>query len=204
MARFTIGVHIGNTTTNAVILHGKVLIAKAKRPTIKNSGLKGLGPIIEKVIDNFSFSSSNDAVNKPVTRADVINCTRRISVGVPHFKNALLGRKGLGRVGVVRLCGSATQALLPFIDHPEFLQRKINGGYRFVQGGFECTKKEISCISEEGITEKVEELRNESGVQNFVVCGVYSPLDHSQEQKAANVIRNIYPNASITESHLVS
>ena len=49
--------------------------------------------------------------------------------------------------------------------------------------------------------EKVEELRNESGVQNFVVCGVYSPLDHSQEQKAANVIRNIYPNASITESH---
>ena len=73
-----------------------------------------------------------------------------------------------------------------------------------MQGGFECTKKEISCISEEEITEKVEELRNESGVQNFVVCGVYSPLDHSQEQKAANVIRNIYPNASITESHLVN
>ena len=27
-----------------------------------------------------------------------------------------------------------------------------------MQGGFECTKKEISSISEEGITEKVEEL----------------------------------------------
>ena len=67
------------------------------RPTIKSDSqysLKGLGPIIEKVIDNqvdnFSFSSSNDAVNEPVARADVINCTRRITVGVPHFKNALL------------------------------------------------------------------------------------------------------------------
>ena len=38
-----------------------------------------------------------------------------------------------------------------------------------MQGGFECTKNEISSISEEGITERVEELRNESGVQNFVV-----------------------------------
>lgn len=120
MARFTIGVHIGNTTTNAVILHGKVLIAKAKRPTIKNSGLKGLGPIIEKVIDNFNFSSSNDAVNKPVTRADVINCTRRITVGVPHFKNALLGRKGLrvGRVGVVRLCMRIYYASASTIHRP--------------------------------------------------------------------------------------
>ena len=33
--RFTIGVHIDNTTTNAVILHGKILNAKAKRPIIK-------------------------------------------------------------------------------------------------------------------------------------------------------------------------
>ena len=88
--RFTIGVHIGNTTKNAVIFYGKVLIAKAKRPTIKNGGLKGLVPITEKVINNFSFTSFNDAVNKPVAIADVINCTRRINVGVPHFKNALL------------------------------------------------------------------------------------------------------------------
>ena len=40
MARFTIGVHIGNTTAmNAVILQGKILIAKAKCPTTKNGAV---------------------------------------------------------------------------------------------------------------------------------------------------------------------
>ena len=39
----------------------------------------------------------------------------------------------------------------------------------------------------------------------ILLSAVYSPLDYSQEQKAVNVIRNIYPNASsFTESHLVS
>ena len=202
MARLTIGVHIGSTTTNAVILQGRELIAKAKHPTRKNNAPEEFRPIVENVIDNFVASN---VVNKPrLTRNDVINCTGRITVGVSHFMNALLERKGLSKVGVIRLCGSATRALPPFVDYPEHLQQKINGGYGFVRGGFECTKKEISSVIDEEISQKAEELWRKSGVRNFVVSGVYSPLDHSQECQAASIIRNVYPEASITESHLVS
>ena len=117
--------------------------------------------------------------------------------------NALLERNGLSKVGVIRLCGSATRALPP-INHPEHLQQKINGGYGLVHGGFECTKKEISSVIDKEITQKAEELWSKSGVRNFVVSGVFSPLDQSQECQAASIIRNVYPDASITESHLVS
>ena len=209
-ARFTIGVHIGSTTTNAVILQGRELIAKAKHPTNQFIGPEEIRPIVENVIDNFvastsSISSSTDAFNRPrLTRNDVINCTRRVTVGVSRFMNALSERKGLSRVGVIRLCGSATRALPPFIDYPEHLQEKVNGGYGLVNGGFECTKKEISNVIDEEVTQKAEELWNKSGVRNFVVCGVFSPLDQRQECQAAGIIRNVYPNASITESHLVS
>ena len=113
--------------------------------------------------------------------------------------NALLECKGLSKVGVIRLCGSATRALPPFIDHPGHLQQKINGGYGLVHGGFECTKKEISSVIDREIAQTAEELRNKSGVRNFVVSGVFSPLDQSQECQAASVIRNIYPDASVTE-----
>ena len=204
MGRFTIGIHIGNTTTNAVILQGRKLIAKAKHPTTKNHDLKGFGPVIENVIDNFvSSTSSIDTMSKPLTRTDVINCTGRITVGVSHFMNALLNQTGLGKVGVIRLCGSATRAVPPFTDYPERLGLKVNGGYKLVHGGLECTRKEISSIIDEEITKNAKELWRELKVRNFVVCGVYSPLDHHQEHQAANAIRNIYPDASITESHVV-
>ena len=204
MGRFTIGIHIGNTTTNAVILQGRKLIAKAKNPTTKNHDLKGFGPVIENVIDNVVFSTPPiDAMSKPLTRTDVINCTGKITVGVSHFMNALLYQTRLGKVGVIRLCGSATLAVPPFTDYPERLGLKVNGGYKLVHGGLECTRKEISSITDEEITKNAEELWRESEVRNFVVCGVYSPLDHRQEHQAANAIRNIYPDASITESHVV-
>ena len=189
-----------------MILQGRELIAKAKHPaTRKNSTPEEFRPIIENVIDNFVTSTSTTRVaNKPRrTRNDVINCTGRITVGVSHLLNALLECKGLSRVGVIRLCGSATRALPPFIDHPGHLQ-KINGGFGLAHGGFECTRKEISSIIDKEIAQTAEELWNKSGVRNFVVSGVFSPLDQSQELQAASVIRNVYPDASVTESHLVS
>ena len=195
MARLTIGVHIGGTTgtTNAVILQGRELIAKAKHPTRENNVPEEVRQIIENVTNKTQL-----------TRNDVIKRTGRITVGVSRFMNALLERNGLSKVGVIRLCGSATRALPPFIDHPEHLQQKINGGYGLVHGGFECTKKEISSVIDKEITQKAEELWSKSGVRNFVVSGVFSPLDQSQECQAASIIRNVYPDASITESHLVS
>ena len=195
MARLTIGVHIGGTTgtTNAVILQGRELIAKAKHPTRENNVPEEVRSIIENVTNKTQL-----------TRNDVIKRTGRITVGVSRFMNALLKRNGLSKVGVIRLCGSATRALPPFIDHPEHLQQKINGGYGLVHGGFECTKKEISSVIDKEITQKAEELWSKSGVRNFVVSGVFSPLDQSQECQAASIIRNVYPDASITESHLVS
>ena len=202
MAKFVIGAYIGSTTINAVILQGRELVAKAKQPTAKNNELKEVKTIIENVID--TFVSSPSPHKQPMTRTDVINSTARIIVGVPHFMNALVEQKGLAKVSVIRLCGSDTRALPPFVDYPERIKQKVNGGYALVHGGFECTKKEISNVIDEEITQKVEELWKESGIRNFVVCGVFSPLDNSQEFQAANVIRSIHPDASVTESHVVS
>ena len=38
----------------------------------------------------------------------------------------------------------------------------------------------------------------------ILLSGIFSPLDHSQEDTAAKIIRNVYPDGSITVSHLVS
>ena len=39
-------------------------------------------------------------------------------VGTTHFTNALVQRKNLSKVGVVRLCGPSTVSFPPFIEFP--------------------------------------------------------------------------------------
>ena len=43
-------------------------------------------------------------------------------IGTTHFTNAFVEAKDLLPLGVVRLCGPATRAILPIMDWPERLR----------------------------------------------------------------------------------
>ena len=192
-----IGVDVGGTNTDAVILEGHQVLAQVKHPTTTDR-TSGVRSAIEKVIDSFVSQNKQFSIRK-----DVITCTLRVNIGTTHFVNALIERKNLQKVGALRLCGSASVALPPFTDFPTYLKQAVYGGYKLVDGGFECTRQEIASINKEQIIQAAQELYN-SGVRNFVVCGVFSPLVHNQENEAAEIIRNLYPDVSITQSHVVS
>ena len=192
-----VGVDVGGTNTDAVILKGCQVLAQVKHSTTTDR-TSGVRSAIEKVIDGF-VRQNNDFP----TRKDVISYTLRVNIGTTHFVNALIERKNLMKVGVVRLCGSASVALPPFTDFPEYLKQEVFGGYKLVDGGFECTRQEIASISKEQIVVAVQDLYD-SGVRCFVVCGIFSPLVHRQESEVAEIIRSVYPDVSITQSHVVS
>lgn len=199
MAKLVVGVDVGGTNTDAVILKGHEVIANVKHPTTPDR-TTGVRTAIENVIENLVQSRSHSMYT---SHGDVINCIQRVNIGTTHFVNALIERRNLQRVGVIRLCGSASRALPPFIDFPEELRRQVDGGYALVQGGHECTRREIANINQEEIIQKVEELWS-NGVRNFVICGVFSPLVHNHEVEVSEMIMNAYPDISITLSHSVS
>ena len=199
MAKLIVGVDVGGTNTDAVILRGHEVIANVKHPTTADR-TTGVRSAIENVIENLVQSQSQSEYK---SRVDVINCVRRVNIGTTHFVNALIERKNLQKVGVLRLCGSATRALPPFVDFPENLRAEVDGGYALVEGGYECTRKEIASISQEEIIQKVQQFWT-NGVRNFVICGVFSPLVHYHEIQASEMILNAFPGVSITLSHSVS
>ena len=47
----------------------------------------------------------------------------RVNIGTTHFVNAVIQRQHLTPVAVVRLCGTATKSLKPFVDFPEDLKQ---------------------------------------------------------------------------------
>ncbi len=131
------------------------------------------------------------------TRHHLISTSNvRVAIGTTHFTNAVIERdeKNLTCVAVIRLCGTSTRSLPPFVDVPQDLSKIINGGCYLVEGGMEYDTQEISSINEDEIRQCVStSLSRDSPVKNFVICGVFSPCadpERNQETRAAAIVRD--------------
>ena len=195
MESYVIGVDVGGTNTDTAILCGKAVVAKAKRPTTKDK-TQGIKNSIQAALESLPEA----------TRATVLANLARVSIGTTHFTNAIKERdaKNLKRVAVIRLCGSASRGLPPFVDFPEELLPLLYGGTYLVSGGLEYNAKEISPIDPEEIRGCVKKiLEQDPPVRNVVISGVFAPCDSRQEREAVELVKATAPEISCTPSHEV-
>ena len=200
--KLVVGIDVGDTNTDAVILKSDSdeVIASIKHLTTPDR-TTGIRNAIANVIENLVQSQIGQSQYK--NRDNVIKCIKRVNIGTTHFVNALIEQKKLQKVGVVRLCGPASRALPPFTDFPEDLRRALDGGCALVQGGYEFTGNEISSIDQQEIVQNAQHLWS-NGVRNFVISGIFSTMFQGHETQASEIIRKVFPDASITLSHFVS
>lgn len=130
-----------------------------------------------------------------------------VTIGTTHFINAVVERDAarLAKVAVIRLCGPFSKGVPPCIDWPIKLRDLILGYYCLVDGGLEVDGNLISEIDEEQIREQAKFIKA-MGIQSIVVNGIFSPVDviYKQEESAADIIRQVYPEADIVISKNVA
>lgn len=119
----TIGVDVGGTNTDAVIINQSEVVCSAKTPTTQDV-TSGLETAIRKAIQNLPSEFKNNNI-------------QRVNIGTTHFVNAVVQRKDIVPVAVLRLCGLACRSVAPFADFPDDLRRVIAGPYYFLNGGYE-------------------------------------------------------------------
>ncbi|PZC50514.1 MAG: N-methylhydantoinase A/oxoprolinase/acetone carboxylase, beta subunit [Chloroflexi bacterium] len=177
-----IGIDVGGTNTDAVLLDGDVLVAQTKQPTtadVTSGILSALKAVLER---------------KPETAS-----VEAVMLGTTHFTNALLEHKQLSQAATLRLCLPATTLLPPLIDWPDELRTAIGGYTYLVHGGHEFDGREISPLDEEEIRKAAKDMRN-NGVRGVAVSGVFSPVDTSHEERAGAIIREESPGLNVTLS----
>ena len=198
---YVIGVDVGGTNTDAVVLCDGEVVASAKRPT-EDDKTSGIVNAIRAALD----AGLRDGLDREV----VVRGVSRVCIGTTHFVNAVVARdrSRLARVAVVRLCGSASRSLAPFCDFPDDLRDILCGGVHLVAGGFEYNLQAIAELDEAELKRVAREIAEQRPpVRNVVVCGVFSPHDdpaHNQEQRAAEIIQCEVPGVTCTLSHKVS
>ena len=177
-----IGIDVGGTNTDAVLMDSDVLVDKIKKPTTPDV-TSGIISCINTLIGSRSDVDQIDAV----------------MLGTTHFINALLQRRELAPSAALRLCLPATTMLPPLVDWPDDLKNSIGGHTYMARGGHEYDGREISSIDEKELRKIAKQMTDE-GVRSVSICGVFSPVDGSHEKIAAEIIKSETPDVNITLS----
>lgn len=181
-----VGIDVGGTNTDAVLMDGTAVLAKIKIPTSPDV-TSGLVTAIERLIDDAGTD-----------RHQIL----AVMIGTTHFTNAIIERNRLSRTAVLRLGLPATLSVPPLEDWPEDLREAIGGTSFLVHGGHEFDGREISRLDEEEIRSAVREMVR-SGVESVAISSVFSPLNDEMEQRARLVVESEAPELAVTLSHQI-
>ena len=178
-----IGIDVGGTNTDAVMLDGKTVLAAVKTATTSDAS-DGIRQLLTQLI-----------AAAPKQASDV----GAVMIGTTHFINAVAQRRHLNRAAALRICLPSSASLRPMIDWPEDLASKADGGAYLVEGGHEFNGRPLMPLDEAAVAAAARQMRAE-GIDAVAVTAVFSPLTAAAEVRAAEILQQEHPDLRITLS----
>ena len=178
-----IGVDVGGTNTDAVVLGENGVLGWRKTPTTADVYSGIVAAITQAIAD------------AKVDRAKV-DC---VMIGTTQFTNAVIQRRSLLPVGIIRLALPATSAIPPLTDWPADLIAQVGQHAHLVAGGYEFDGREIAPLDEMAVAEAARTF-SQSGIRTAAVTSIFSPMNGDMEKRAAEILRNEAPDIAVSLS----
>ena len=178
-----IGVDVGGTNTDAVLMDGTTVVSSTKTPTTANVS-EGIAKALRAVIEDSG-----------IDRAAIDG----VMIGTTHFTNAVVERKHLTPTACIRLGLPATVCLPPMVDWPDDLREIVGGNAHLAHGGHEFDGREISDFQPDEVRAIAEKIRD-AGLDAIAISSVFSPVNATFEEQSAEIVRSVIPGANITLS----
>ena len=178
-----IGVDVGGTNTDAVLMDGTTVISSYKTPTTANVS-EGIAKALRTVIAESGIDTAK---------------IDGVMIGTTHFTNAVVERKHLTPTACIRLGLPATVCLPPMVDWPDDLRDMVGGNSHLAHGGHEFDGREISAYQPDEVREIVMKIRD-AGLDAIAISSVFSPVNSVFEEQSADIVREHIADANITLS----
>ena len=159
-----IGIDVGSTHTDAVIMDGKDIIATCKAPTSTDIA-GGIVSAAKTVLSDSRVHGSSIAA---------------VMIGTTQFTNAVVQRRGLSRVAALRVGAQSTSALPPFYDWPPDLKEAVAGNLAMINGGHEFDGQPITAFDETAFNKACDEMAG-AGLDSLSVCSMFSSVNPETE-----------------------
>ena len=178
---FRIGVDVGGTNTDAVVMQHRDVRAVVKVPTTPDV-MTGLMQALGQVLEAAALAPEQVGL---------------VVIGTTHFTNAVIERRHLAKTAVVRLCLPANQCLPPMVDWPEDLRAAVGRHVYQTGGGFNFDGAPIAPLDAGEIARIGADIRAR-GIDTIAVVGVFAPVRDESERAAARLLGESCPGAAIT------
>lgn len=179
MAR--LGIDVGGTNTDAVLLDRGEVLAWAKHPTTPDVS-SGILAAVRDVLGQAPLAPSEISA---------------VMLGTTHFTNAVVQRRDLARSAVIRLGLPATTSIPPLEDWPDDLRDAVAELTVILPGGHQFDGREISPLDWQVLKQLAEELRRR-GVDTAAVTAVFSPAIPTHENAVAEFLTAHVPGLRVT------
>jgi N-methylhydantoinase A/oxoprolinase/acetone carboxylase beta subunit len=180
-----IGIDVGGTNTDAVLLDGTTVLAANKSATSAD--------VTAGIIDTLDRLQAERSFDPAQVQA--------VMIGTTHFINALVEARRLAPTAALRLGLPATASLPPLVDWPERLVEAISGRSYLAHGGHEFDGRHIAELDEDELRRHAGDMVKH-GVRSVAISSVFSPVSNEFELRAAEILSSELGNdVAISLSH---
>ena len=170
---YRLGIDVGGTNTDAVLIDEQLRVtAEVKYPTSADI-YDGIVGALREVLRVSGVDKSEISM---------------AMLGTTQCTNAIVERKHLAPIGILRIGAPATRGIRPMVDWAEDICR-IAAGSAIVGGGFEYDGKELAPFDREAARAFFEEMKGQ--VEAIAISCVFSTVRDDHEKEAAKLCREI-------------
>jgi N-methylhydantoinase A/oxoprolinase/acetone carboxylase beta subunit len=183
-APLRIGIDVGGTHTDAVLMREREVLAEVKQPTTRDV-TGGIVAALRTLVA--------DGEVEPTTVSAVM-------IGTTHFTNAVVERRRLEPTACVRLGLPSTRGLPPMTDWPDDLRRALGGHVWLAHGGHEFDGRPISPLDTAELRRIAAEI-GDRGIGSVAISSVFSPVNAEFELEVAELFAAELPGVAVSLSH---
>jgi len=179
-----IGIDVGGTHTDAVIMDGNTVITSTKVLTSADV-MAGVANALDTVLGQSGLAT--DAIQS-------------VMIGTTQFTNAIIERRQLAKTGVFRLCLPSGRGLPPMVDWPDDIANVVGRHTYMLHGGKLYDGWPVAELEPAEIDRAIGDAKAK-GLKNFAISSAFSPMDPAPELFVETRLRAAIPDAQITCSH---
>ena len=171
---YKLGIDVGGTNTDAVLIDENLnVVADIKCPTTGD------------IYDGILAALRTVLAQSGVDRSQI----RQAMLGTTQCTNAIVERKHLAPIGILRIGAPATRGIPPMVDWAEDI-KKIAVGSAVIGGGFEYDGKQLAPFDAEAAKAFFLEMKA-TGVKSIAISCVFSTVRNDHELEAAALCREV-------------
>jgi len=169
--RYKLGIDVGGTNTDAVLISEDLEVKGSVKVPTSNDIYSGIVDSIRQLLKA-----------NPIDKDSIF----QTMLGTTQCTNAIVERKNLAPVGVIRLAAPASTGIPPMVDWETELASTVVD-YYIAKGGYEYNGKEINSFDEDEVRSFFRKIKGK--VESVAISCCFASIRNEHEKRAAKICK---------------